>query len=203
MKANDFIREIEKKKKELDILLRRRLPVKAGRMAKDHFQDNFRQGGFVDNGLHPWPATQRQRSGSSAASANYSPLLSRRNHLFNSIKYIPADYRVRILNEVPYAAIHNEGGETHPKVTPAMRAHAWKMFYKSIGKKTSPKGQKKNRHRDGGITPEALKWKHLALTKKSKLDIKIPRRQFIGESKELNERVRKTIETEIKNILNF
>ena len=28
------------------------MPVIAGRMAKDHFQDNFRQGGFVNGGLH-------------------------------------------------------------------------------------------------------------------------------------------------------
>lgn len=200
MDAKDFIREIEKKKRELDSLLKRKLPVKVGRMAKDHFQDNFRKGGFVNNGLQRWPATKRQQSGSSAASANYGPLLSRRNHLFNSIKYIPAAYRVRVLNEVLYATIHNEGGETHPKVTPAMRAHAWRMFYNAMRAGNAKGGKKKTKK---NVPPEALKWKRLALTKKTRLTVKIPRRQFIGESAELNKRIQDTIETEIRNILNL
>ena len=32
-------------------MMRRKMPVMVGRMAKDHIQDNFRQGGFVNGGL--------------------------------------------------------------------------------------------------------------------------------------------------------
>ncbi|MEG1575078.1 MAG: hypothetical protein RR341_08435, partial [Bacteroidales bacterium] len=35
------------------------IPVKAGQEAKNHFQDNFRKGGFVDGGLHPWKRSKR------------------------------------------------------------------------------------------------------------------------------------------------
>ena len=51
--------------------------------------------------------------------------------------------------------------------------------------------------------PEALKWKRLALTKKKKLRIRIPQRQFLGESSELSERITEKAEKEIRNILNL
>ena len=46
---------IKRKRDRLDSMMRRKMPVMVGRMAKDHFQDNFRQGGFVNGGLHTWP----------------------------------------------------------------------------------------------------------------------------------------------------
>jgi len=39
------------------------------------------------------------------------------------------------------------------------------------------------------------------LTKKKKLNIKIPQRQFLGESEELNKKIEKKIETEIMQII--
>ena len=50
---------IKRKRDRLDSMMRRKMPVMVGRMAKDHFQDNFRQGGFVNGGLHPWPKAKR------------------------------------------------------------------------------------------------------------------------------------------------
>ena len=44
-------------------------------------------------------------------------------------------------------------------------------------------------------------WKGLALTRKKKLSIRIPQRQFIGESEELNEKIEKKITEKIFNIL--
>lgn len=143
MNIQDFAKLIQRKRKELDDMMRREMPVVAGRMAKDHFQDNFRKGGFVNNGLHPWPKAKRLSSGKSDAASNYGTLLSSRNHLFSSIKYTPSDYRVRVANEVPYAPIHNWGGVVEPKVTPQMRRFAWAMFYKSSGQsKRNRKGRK-------------------------------------------------------------
>lgn len=51
-----------------------------------------------------------------------------------------------------YAHIQDVGGTTHPTVTPRMRSWAWAMFYKT------------------GLD----KYKGIALTKKKKLDVKIP-----------------------------
>ena len=195
MDIKDFSASLKAKQKELDTLMRRELPIKVGRIAKDHYQDNFRKGGFVNGGLKRWPQTKRQSSGSKSAAAGYSPLLSRRNHLFSSVKYTPGDYRVRVANDVEYAPLHNWGGETHPTVTPRMRKFAWAMDYKAVGKR------KKGKTRQGELPPEAGMWKGLALTRKKKLKVKIPQRQFIGESTELNKQIRQTVEAEIRNIL--
>lgn len=60
---------IKRKRDRLDSMMRRKMPVMVGRMAKDHFQDNFRQGGFVNGGLHPWPKAKRLSSGGSDAAS--------------------------------------------------------------------------------------------------------------------------------------
>ena len=44
MNIKDFSASLKAKQKELDTLMRRELPIKVGRMAKDHYQDNFRKG---------------------------------------------------------------------------------------------------------------------------------------------------------------
>ena len=194
MDIKDYVELIKSQRKEIDQLMRRQLPVKIGRMAKDHFQENFRKGGFVNNGLQQWPKTKRQLSGTSSAAAQYGPLLSGRNHLFSSMKYTPSDYRVKVANEVPYAAIHNEGGTVNPTVTPEMRRFAWAMFYKSSGKKKGKRGSMLS-------NPDADRWKALALTKKSKLTVKIPKRQFLGESAELRKSINDKIEKELSKIL--
>lgn len=194
MDIKDYIELIKSQRKEIDQLMRRQLPVKIGRMAKDHFQENFRKDGFVNNGLQQWPKSKRQLSGTSSAAAQYGPLLSGRNHLFSSMKYTPSDYRVKVANEVPYAAIHNEGGTVNPTVTPEMRRFAWAMFYKSSGKKKGKKGSMLS-------NPDAERWKALALTKKSKLTVKIPKRQFLGESAELRKSINDKIEKELSKIL--
>ena len=195
MNIKDFSASLKAKQKELDTLMRRGLPIKVGRMAKDHYQDNFRKGGFVNGGLQRWPQTKRQNSGSKSAAAGYGPLLSRRNHLFSSVKYTPGDYCVRVANDVEYAPLHNWGGETHPTVTPRMRKFAWAMYYQAVGKR------KKGKTRQGELPPEGGMWKGLALTRKKKLKVKIPQRQFIGESTALNKQIRQTVEAAIRNIL--
>lgn len=197
---------IKRKRDRLDSMMRRKMPVMVGRMAKDHFQDNFRQGGFVNGGLHPWPKAKRLSSGGSDAASNYGTLLSGRKHLFKSVGYTPADYRVRVFNEVVYAPINNWGGEIDVTVTDRMRRFAWAKFYKASGKR------KKNRHRaketrqttfqaKGTESAGTVLEEHGAYPKK-KLHIRIPQRQFMGESEELNRRIREKVDQEITNILN-
>ena len=68
MDIKDFAELIKRKRDRLDSMMRRKMPVMVGRMAKDHFQDNFRQGGFVNGGLHPWPKSKLLTSGGTEAS---------------------------------------------------------------------------------------------------------------------------------------
>lgn len=166
-----------------------------GAIAKRHFQDNFRKGGFVDGGLTPWPATRRQQSGGKSAASRYGPLLSSRTHLMRSVRDVPGRARTTIVSDLPYSRIHNEGGtiETHPNVTPRMRRFAWAKFFEAGGG-----GKKKTE-----VPAEALKWKKLALTRKAKLDIRvyIPQRKFIGPSRELDERISEKIINETRKVL--
>lgn len=197
MDLPQFIKQLEAKQLEIDDAMRRRLPIKVGRLATDHYHENFQKGGFVNGGLHPWQPTKRQLSGSKKATANYGPLLSGRKHLYGSIKYIPGDYRVVIQSDLKYAPVHNWGGVISPTVTEKMRKYAWARYNEAIGKKKGAKRKKKYVE-----TEEALRWKALALTKKPKLQINIPQRQFLGDSQELEQKVHDTIDKEIERIIN-
>lgn len=207
MDIKDFTKFAAQKRKELDEMMRRRMPVIAGRLAKDHFQDNFQRGGFVNGGLHPWPKARRLTSGGTDAASQYGTLLSESKHLYNSIQYVPSDYRVRVYNEVAYASIHNWGGTVSVTVTDRMRRFAWAKFYEASGKsRKAATGGKKGRKRATGkkaANPQAAFWKNLALTRKKKLAVRIPQRQFLGESKELNDKINERLEKEIRNILNL
>lgn len=179
---SDIVKVLEKRVRQE---LNDRLPRRVGVMAVNHFNQNFRDSGWRDNGLHPWQETLRQREGE-GADAQRGPLIGPAPHLSRSTEARPSPGQVRIVNPVPYAGLHNEGGSitTHPTITPKMRRMAWAKMYKLLGVKKGDKMPKE-------VPEAARRWKALALTKKSKLTInaKIPRRQFIGDSAELRKKV--------------
>ena len=92
-------------------LLRDEMPPIIGRLAVNHYRENFRKGGFVDSALEPWPVTRRQQSGGKFAAQRYGPLLSSRSHLMKSTRYETSAFRTRVFNDVDYASIHNSGGD--------------------------------------------------------------------------------------------
>ncbi len=180
--------EYKKKEKEITNFMRHKMPSHAGKIAKDHFQENFRRGGFVNNGLQRWPKSKRELSDGKSAAAKYKTLLSARDHLYSSIRYAPEEGKVTVFNNVKYAPVHNWGGTVSPTVTPRMRKFAWWKFYSGGGK-----GKPDD--------PDARFWKNLALTKKTKLNIRVPQRQFLGESKELDEKLRNKLDSEVEKIM--
>lgn len=203
-----FQRMVEKLVKELKRELDDRLPRKVGVLAKNHFTENFRKSGFVDGGLTPWQKSKRQLD-SNNPNSKYPTLTSRRNHLMRSIQAEPSPGEVLVTNPVPYAELHNDGGEltSQPKVTPKMRKYFWAMMYKSAGIKRrrgrKPK-RRKGRRQIISLPPEAQKWRALALTKRTSLFIRarIPQRKFIGESRELTEKINETIQQSLQRIKN-
>ena len=180
MNLEQFQQLLLQKQKEIEQALRRTLPVKVGRIAKDHFQTGFRQGGFQDNGTQAWQRKKRHDK--------YGPLMSSRQNLYGSIYYHPEDYSVTVGTEVPYAAIHNEGGDII--VTARMKRFFWAKYREANGG-----SWKRNAKND-----EAEFWKTLALKKVGSV-IHIPKRKFIGESQELTDKINTTIENEINKIL--
>lgn len=195
MDAKDIEKLVTKAKNEILKEVNNRLPRKVGVIAVNHFRQNFRDGGWLDGGLHPWKRTRRQ--GSSSPDAKYTPLTSRRDHLMRSIQASTTPGQVTVENPVPYAAIHNDGGNitTHPTVTERMRKYAWRMVYSLAGIKGKGKLPKE-------LPAEAEKWKGLALTKKKKISVHahIPQRQFMGDSAELRVKVNKIINESIQRI---
>ena len=213
MTDQEFIELLQTRRGEIDRLVNRVLPIKVGALAKAHFRENFRLSGFMNGGLRQWPATRRQQTGGKSAAANYGPLLSRRNHLFGSIGYKPGPGYVVIGTSLPYAAIHNDGGTVGPTVTLKMRKFAWAMYYKALGRKAGGKAAKnggpgntagkksgKKGKKAATVSPEAERWKALALTRKQKLSITIPKRPFIGDSQELNAAINRKIGEEMDKL---
>lgn len=182
--------------KEIQREVQDRLPRKVGVIAVGHFKQNFRDSGFRDGGLTPWQKSQRELRGGKSAQARYKTLTSGRNHLMSSIEFSASPSEVVISNPVPYAAIHNEGGtiKASPRITPQMRKFAWRQVYEIAGASGAKNPSE--------LPREAQMWRGLALTKKTHLNLKIkmPKRQFIGESRELTEKVEKEILTTLNKI---
>lgn len=195
MDAKDIEKLVRKAKNDILKEVNDKLPRKVGVVAVNQFKQNFRDGGWLDNGLHPWKRTRRQDSNS--PDAKYGPLTSLRKHMMSSIQASTSPGQVTIENPVQYAAIHNDGGNitSHPTVTERMRKFAWHMVYSIAGIKGKGKLPK-------DIPKEAQKWKGLALTKKSSITVHahIPKRQFMGDSAELRVKVNKLIQDSIQKI---
>ena len=196
----EFEENVQRMVKDVEHLLSRKLPVAAGKIAKQHFQENFLKGGFVNGGLHPWQPSKRLSSGGPGADSHYPTLLSSRKHLFSSIGYTPGHAKVTVFNDVIYAPIHNEGGTITVPVTARMRRFAWAKYYSLGGGRN---GAQEGREGSKNANPdEAGKWKGLALTKKQALTINMPRRQFMGDSAELTEKIAEYLEKELLKIVN-
>ena len=54
MDAKNIQKLAERIKKDVEKEVYDRLPRKEGVTAVNHFKQNFRDGGWLDNGLHPW-----------------------------------------------------------------------------------------------------------------------------------------------------
>lgn len=133
--------------------------------------------------------------------------------LRRSIKSRVNDNSIMFYTNEPHAAIHNEGGEI--VVTAKMKRYFRHKFYESQGgfkRKEGPKPEKTLS--DGGfyawtskmrLNTEADFWRAMALMKVGST-IRIPKRQFLGTSPEVEATVREIIEkslTEYINDINF
>ena len=123
----------------------------------DEFDRNFERKGFF---TEKWPLPKINNSRGS--------VMNRTGNLRRSIRYNVSDNSISFSSSLPYASIHNQGGEI--VVTAAMKRYFWAMFYKSSG-------------------AEAMKWKGMALMKTGQ-KMKIEKRQFVGDHPEVARAVR-------------
>ena len=112
------------------------------------------------------------------------------------------------LTDLPYAAIHNDGGEI--VVTAKMKRYFRAKFYESQGGFERKKGIAKSPLSDGGfyawtskmnLTPVADFWRFMAL-KRAGTTIRIPRRRFLGAGPEVERIVREIIEENLNEYFN-
>lgn len=136
----------------------------------DEFDQNFERKAFFTD---KWPGTKLHNPRGS--------MMARNNNLRNSIKYDIVGEQITWSSSLPYASIHNEGGEI--TVTEKMKRFFWAMYYKAAGAVTKTKSQRNER-----LTIEAQQWKNLALMKVGQ-KIKIEKRQFIGDHPQVRQAV--------------
>lgn len=156
----------------------------------DEFDRNFEREAFFSE------AWERRRS---PIRAN-GHLLVDSGTLRRSIRSEIKESSIVFKSDLPYAAIHNEGGEI--KVTQRMKKFFWYKYYSTTGTFGRRKdGSLRRDKRNNRLTTEAEFWKCMALMKVG-ASIKIPRRQFLGKSPEVEQAVREIIEENITEYFN-
>lgn len=107
---------------------------------------------------------------------------------------------VVFFSDLPYAGIHNEGGEI--RVTKRMKGYFWHKYYEATGSFGRKKnGTLRKDKRNVRLGTEAEFWRFMAL-KKEGSTITIPRRQFLGTSPEVEQAVRKIVEDNLTEYFN-
>ncbi len=129
----------------------------------DEFDQNFERQAFFSE------AWQRRKSPTRPG----GHILVDTGQLRRSIKSRTTDNSVIFYTDLPYAAIHNDGGEI--VVTQRMKRFFWHKYYEATGSFGRKKdGSRRNDKRTNQLSTEAEFWKFMAL-KKAGTTIKIPR----------------------------
>ena len=104
------------------------------------------------------------------------------------------------LTDLPYASIHNDGGEI--VVTAKMKRFFWYKYYEATGSFGRKKnGERRNDKRTQQLSTEADFWRFMAL-KRAGTTIRIPRRRFLGAGPEVERIVREIIEENLNEYFN-
>lgn len=146
----------------------------------EEFDKNFeRKAFFTEN----WKGTRLHNSRGS--------LMMRSGKLRKSITSKLTPQGVQFSSSLPYADIHNNGGEII--VTAKMKRFFWAMYYKASGAiSKTKKGKISNSQRNKKLSAEALSWKALAL-KKVGSTMDIEQRRFIGHHPEVDTMIKEII----------
>lgn len=159
--------------------LKSNLPVVIANMALNHFLEGFRKGGGqTDASRGGWKKRQFTRGKGGRATLIKSGIL-RRSLMVRKVSWSSITINTGQLTRT-YASIHNEGGNI--PITAKMRAFFW--------------FQSKN---EALTKVERNYWRGMALKKGS--SIKIPKREYLGKSSVLNNKIIRKVDFEIKKIL--
>ncbi len=156
----------------------------------DEFDRNFERQAFFSE------AWQRRKS----PLGGDRHILVDTGRLRQSIQSRVGEDSVTFHSTLPYAAIHNEGGEI--VVTGKMKRYFWAKYREATGSFGRKKnGELRRDKRNARLGTEAEFWKFMAL-KKEGTSIRIPRRRFLGTSPEVESAVREIIEENLTEYFN-
>lgn len=153
----------------------------------EEFDRNFERKAFFDKA---WP----QRKNTAAKGSLL--LVKGGSGLRGSILPKIEGNRIVWRSSLPYATIHNEGGEI--TVTTQMIKFFWAMFYKATGAVSTGAGAGATA-RNTRLNNEAAVWKALALMKVGS-KIKMPQRQYIGSHPVIDREVEKVVDAEVARL---
>lgn len=153
----------------------KKLPFLIGNKAVKMYKQNFQEEGFFGN---KWQDVRRRINSRPGADGKRKILTGRTGQLGRSIQFRVEGLKVVIFSDVPYAKMHNDGGEFTQKIG----AYERTLHYKA-------KGSGKNRK-----PARVVKQKVKAHTRK----IRMPRRRFIGDSPEIRKMIEQTIATALQ-----
>ena len=161
------------------VKLLRSFPITAGNLAINHFKDSFKDAAWEGK------AWEKRKPNPFESNAGSRALLVQSRALYRSIRRVEAGAGfVKIATDVPYAQIHNEGGTIVQTPTWKQRmffSHASDKFFAS-----------KN---------TALGNQFAAMSTAKRLVIKIPKRQFMGNSEALNAKIEKRLIQDFHDIV--
>ena len=148
----------------------------------DEFDRNFERQAYFNE------AWERRKSPTRAGGT----ILTDTGTLRRSIQSRTTDDSITFYTDLPYAAIHNDGGEI--VVTERMKRYFWYKYYAATGSFGRKKnGERRNDRRTRQLATEADFWRFMAL-KRVGTTIRIPRRRFLGTGPEVERIVREIIE---------
>jgi phage gpG-like protein len=164
--------------KRLDSVLNtyKKTPSEIATLAVNFSKERFRDQAWLDETKHNWKPKKKRRGGAKRSQT----LLVDTGRLKRSIRKIKATpNQVIIGTDVPYAEIHNEGGEI--KKTVNVKSHAVK----------SHRRKSHTRTRDGRTekVKEHTVTSHIVTAHTREMNLKIPSRRFLGNSYTLSRRI--------------
>lgn len=195
--ANKF--NIPKLEKAVDFALTDALAI-AARDAVNHFRKSFENEGFTDETLSKWEKRKNysrrgKRNGGIRSVLKYRKILYLKGNLKRSVRISSFSSSKQVISsDLPYSAIHNEGGLIqegshirHKTITASIRGSGYfknGKFVKGRAKKIKLLGEGYNVNRTS---------------------FKMPKRQFIGNSRKLERftqaKINAKINTAIMNSL--
>lgn len=155
----------------------KKIPGEAATIAVNFTKERFRMQNWVDRRREKWQPRKDNRG-----RAGRRAILTKSARLRRSISKIEVtDHSATIGTDVPYAKIHNEGGRINKTVT-------------------VKEYQRKAHSRKRGGRRERVK-AHTVHSHARNIDMIMPRRQFIGESRLLDRRIERMMTGKINHVL--